>query len=440
MAEGFPFKDSLTPILGALVSELYPDARNRIFPPEVVVMASVAAVLARDLTLRSAVVRNNADRATRGQPPSSLNTAAFSDARMRLDEGLFRRATIEFANQTSKQVQASTFWGEMTPYVIDGTTLTANDSEDNQAAFPQHASQANGVGFPILRVVVVQALSTGMVCDMASAAFKGKGTGEMALAREVVPTLEGDVLLLGDRYFPSYFFMADLLKRGWNGIFPTHAAREADFRKGEWLGYRDHIVSWDRPVRSDWMTREEYETYPRSLRLRETEVREKKSGNDRIVLVTTLLDETEFSTSRLAGMYKKRWKVELALRDLKATFEMGHIAANTPEMVRKLIWSHLLAYNVLRWHMLNASSLFDTDLEHVSVTAAATVISANAVLIGTTKKRALPALFSSLYSQIVQVPVGIRPGRIEPRAVKKRPKPRRYLMEKRSAWHASQLA
>ena len=116
------------------------------------------------------------------------------------------------------------------------------------------------------------------------------------------------------------------------------------------------------------------------------------------------------------------------------------IAANTPEMVRKLIWSHLLAYNVLRWHMLNASSLFDTDLEYVSVTAAATVISANAVLIGTTKKRALPALFSSLYSQIVQVPVGIRPGRVEPRAVKKRPKPRRYLMEKRSAWHASQSA
>lgn len=403
-------------------------------------MALVAAVLARDHTLRSGVARNNADRATRGQPPSSLNTAAFCDARTRLDADLLRNATVEFAVQTGHQVQKSTFWGGMMPYVIDGTTLTANDTDDNQAAFPQHSAQSKGVGFPIMRVVVIQALSTGMVCDLAMAAFKGKGTGEMALAREVIPTLEGDVLLLGDRYFPSFFFMADLIQRGWNGIFPTHAAREADFRRGQWLGYRDHIVSWERPVRPDWMSTAEYEAYPTSLRLRETEVREKKSGNERIVLVTTLLDEAEFSTSRLAGMYKKRWKVEVALRDLKGTFGLDHVAANTPDMVRKIVWAHMLAYNVLRWHMLNASSLFETNLENVSVTAAATVMTANAVSILKAEKNSLPALFASLYGQIVQVPVGMRPGRVEPRAIKKRPKPRRFLMEKRSHWHARQSA
>ena len=400
----------------------------------------VAGVLSKDDSLRSAVVRNNADRQARGLPPSSINTAAYSDGRTRLNLGVLVGTAKGLAVQTNAAVPEGAFWEKFTPYVIDGTTVTANDTNANQQAFPQHASQADGVGFPILRVVAIQSLLTGMICELAVAPFKGKGTGEMALAREILPALKGNALLLGDRYFPSFFLLADLLQRGWNGIFPSHGARAVDFRRGKSLGKKDHLVTWDRPARPAWMSESEYEKYPSSITMRELEVREKQSGTQPLVIVTTLIDESKYPKSRISAMYKKRWKVEVALRDLKDTFGMGHIAAGTPAMIEKIIWAHVLAYNVLRWHMLNASALYCKEVDEVSVTGAAAVITANAVMMATVPRSALAALFSSIYAQIVQVPVGRRPGRVEPRAIKKRPKPRKYLMEKRSAWHARQSA
>jgi len=422
------------------VPQFHPDARQRIFTPEVVIYATVAAIFAKDHSLRSMVARNNAHRAALGLAPSSLNTAALSDARGRLDVRVLEGATRGMARDVAARIPTSVFWGDFQPYVIDGTTLSANDTPENQRAYPQHGRQAEGVGFPLLRALVVQSLATGMVVDLAMAPIKGKGTGEMALAREVLPSLQGNVLLLGDRYFPSYFLLADLLARGWNGIFHAHAARDVDFRRGTSLGQKDHLVEWDRPVRPEWMTPEEYNSYPSTIAMREMEVREKKGNNESVVLVTTLSDPLTFPKKRVAAMYRKRWTIEVALRDLKDTFELDHVSAGTPAMVEKVIWAHMLAYNVLRWHMLNAATLYETEPTQVSVTAAATVMSANAGLIVTSTSSTRPALFASLYDQITRVPVGKRQGRSEPRAIKKRPKPRRYLMEPRNAWHATHSA
>jgi hypothetical protein len=398
----------------------------------------IAAIFNRDDTLRSMVAQNNAFRATLGLPPSSANTASLCDARTRLDVGVVREAATGIALEINAKVARSDFWGDLHPYVIDGTTLTANDTPENQHAFPQHGAQATGVGFPLLRAVVIQSLTTGMIVNCAMAASRGKGTGEMALARETLPSLQGNVLLLGDRYYPSFFFIAELMSKGWNGIFQAHASRDVDFRCGEWLANRDHLVEWQRPPRPEWMTSEEYAGYPTTISMREMEVREKKLNQERVVVVTTLVDQSLFPKHRVAAMYRKRWKVELALRDLKVTFGLCHVAACTPAMVEKVIWAHMLAYNVLRWHMLNASILYETELDEISVTAAASVLSANATLIASCTDYTRPKIFAAIYEQIIKVPVGRRPGRSEPRVNKKRPKPQRYLMEPRSDWRAKQ--
>ena len=439
-AEGFPFRDELLPVLAPLVAEFHPDARDRIYPPEVVACAMVSGVLSRDDTQRAAVARNNADRMQRGLEPASLGTAAFSEARSKLAPEVLIGTARTIAERVGGKLPGGDMWKGMKPFVIDGTTLTASDTIENQRRFPQSATQAEGVGFPILRVVVVQSLATGMIRDLAIAPFTGKGTGEMALAREVMPSIPENALLLGDRYFPSFFLLADLIRRGIHGVFPMHAARDVDFRVGKWLSMRDHLVAWDKPPRPAWMTKQEYAKYPDSIEMREIEVHEKRAGRERLVLVTTLLDAKAHPKADVARMYRKRWKIEIALRDNKDTFGLDRINANTPAMIEKIIWAHVLAYNVLLWHMLNACSLFDVELENVSVTAAATVLTVSTPLILAASPEDRPRLFSFLYLQIVQVPVGKRPGREEPRAIKRRPKPRKLLKESRKAWHQRRSA
>jgi hypothetical protein len=153
------------------------------------------------------------------------------------------------------------------------------------------------------------------------------------------------------------------------------------------------------------------------------------------VVVTTLLDHQKFTKNRLVKFYKKRWKIELALRDLKDTFRMAHIDAKTPEMVNKVLWSHIMAYNSLRWHMVNAAILYHKKVENMSVKTSSRIVTENKNAIMNSHDGNRAALFAALFEQMVCVPVGNRPGRSEPRAVKRRPKPFPRLHGKRSDWH-----
>jgi hypothetical protein len=397
----------------------------------------VTGVIARDSTLSAAVIRNNADRLACGKEPASLNTAGFSNARMRLRTEVLQEAAMTVARDCESELAADPLWGDLMPRVIDGTTITANDTGANQEAFPQHGNQEEGAGFPIIRCVVIQSLATGAILDFAYGPFRGKETGEMALARQMMNTIKARDLLTGDRYFPSFFMMASLIVRGAHGLFQSHASRDIDFRVGKRLGERDHLVTWNKPPRPKWMTEEEYDQYPSSITIREVALNRKAEDGDEMILVTTLVDSSKFPKERLDKMYQRRWNIELALRDLKDTFGMGHVACNTPDMIEKVLWAHILAYNMIRWHILNAAILYEVHPSEVSVAMAARIITSNAGAILRARQRDIPALFAALYRQMIQVPVGRRPGRCEPRAVKRRPKPFPRLSIKRSDWRAS---
>lgn len=435
MTDGFSVRDQLGPILGSLITEFQGDCRERIYMPEVVVFSLVIGILACDSTLTAAVVRNNADRLLQGLEPASTNTGPYCDARSRLDPQILIQASKQMAQNMEVNAPLDPFWDGFLPYAIDGTTLTTQDTNANQMAFPQHGNQQEGSGFPLIRLVLLQSLLTGGVSNLAYGKFQGKETGEMALSRLILGSLGKNALLLGDRYFPSYFTMADLIKRGLHGLFQSHAARDVDFRRGKQLGVLDHIVEWDKPQRPAWMTQEQYELYPEKITLREAEITRECGSGERMIVVTNLLDAAKFTKSKLCKYYKKRWKIEVALKDLKDTFQMSHINAKTPEMVEKIIWAHILAYNILRWHMLNAATFYGSHIENISVKTAGRILVANKIAIMNSQPSNRPALFAALYEQMVGVPVGNRPGRSEPRVVKRRPKPFPRLHGKRSDWH-----
>ena len=165
------------------------------------------------------------------------------------------------------------------------------DTPANQDAYPQANTQKAGIGFPILRFVVLFSLAVGTVLNAAYGPYQGKHTGETALLRQLHDDLhEGDVLL-GDRYFCSFFEIALLQEQHVDAVLRLHACRRADFRRGERLGKCDHLVTWRKPQRPDWMDEATYQRLPDTLTLRELRVHApRKCYRTRVITaVTTLL-------------------------------------------------------------------------------------------------------------------------------------------------------
>ena len=199
--------------------------------------------------------------------------------------------------------------------VVDGSTVSMPDTAANQKAYPQIPGQAHGVGFPIARIVVVFCLATGVVLEAAMGRCQGKQTGENSLFRSLWGTLEPDDVILGDRYYGSYFDIAMLKQQGVDSVFRLHQRRHSDFRQGRRLGRDDHVVTWPRPDRPAWMDEATYEQIPQEMEVRELRVRSAQKGfrTRVLVIVTTLLDPVIYTQQSLSVLYRQRWHAELDL-------------------------------------------------------------------------------------------------------------------------------
>ena len=213
------------------------------------------------------------------------------------------------------------------------------------------------MGFPLARLVAIISLATGVVRDLALGPYKGKETGETALFRTLLEGFEPGEIVLGDRYFASYFMLAALLERGVDGLFRMHQRRKFDFRRGRRLGSEDHVVTWTKPARPEWMDKETYDQVPEELRVRELRFKVQQPGFrvNELVLVTTMLDAEEYTKEELADLFIERWNIELDLRSIKDVLQMDVLRCMSPEMVKKEIWMHLLAYNLIRGVMAKAA-------------------------------------------------------------------------------------
>ncbi len=290
------------------------------------------------------------------------------------------------------------------------------DTKENQEIYPQQKGQKKGVGFPIARIVVGMSLSIGTVLDYAIGPFKGKGTGESSLLRSIFNCVEKDDILLGDRYYPSFFLIADVIAKGADGIFRGQAQRNYDFRKGKPLEKCDHIVEWDKPKKPEWMTQEVYDAYPNQISVREFKVKGK-------IYVTTLLKHKKYHKKELAKAYEIRWQLEINLKSIKETMNMDMLSCKTPEMVRKEIGIHFLAYNFIRIIMAEACAQHDAIPNQVSFKGTVQLLNKFMPHFINANRKTNQAMYSELLKNIVKNKIGNRPGRIEPRRVKRRPKP-----------------
>ena len=386
-------------------------------------MRSCTAAVARVIVLLTVL----------GRKPCSDNTSAYCRARAKLSVPVLARLTTDLAHACERQLPKQWLWKGHHVKLADGATVTMADTPDNQKAFPQPRSQAKGLGFPMIRLVVLVSLATAMVSGMALGPYQGKRTGETALLRELFGHFDSGDILLADRYYCSYFMIALLQTLNVAVVSRLHQRRHYDFSSGRQLGSGDHVVYWSKPQRPSWMDQDTYEQMPESLEVREVQVQVKQPGfrTQSLVVVTTLLAAEYYTQDDIAELYHRRWLLELDIRSLKVTMGMDELRCQSPDMVRREIWTCLLAYNLIRKTMLEAARKSKLSPRQLSFTAALQKIVAAWAITATADEPLLLSLLETLLGDMAKNKVGDRPNRVEPRKVKRRPKPHPLLMESR---------
>lgn len=433
-SQGLPFADLLHPDdIDIILSELKVEIRERIYTPDVVVRMFLFQVLSDDASCQKAVSQWIAERIAQRRRPCSANTGSHCAARGRLPEELLRRLARRMGERLQSRAGEEWLWKGRTVKMVDGTTVSMPDTEANQEAFPQPNTQKPGVGFPLARLVVVFSLAVGTALDMAVGAYKGKQTGENALFRSIWQDAlqEGDVLT-GDRYYCSYVDIALLAQRKVDVVFRKHQLRETDFRRGRRLGKQDHLITWSKPAqRPGWMDAATFALLPATLTLREVRVRIVDKGKrvKTLTVITTLLDPQEYTKKDIVELYRQRWHAELDLRSIKTTLNMDVLRTESPEMIRKEVWVHLLAYNLIHLKMAQAAVCTGRHPRMISFKGTIQVFDAfiSRHLAGGSDAYTEAVLLAT----IAYPKVGHRPDRYEPRAVKRRPKPHALLQEPR---------
>ena len=364
----------------------------------------------------------------------SDNTGDYCRARGKFPAAVVERLALNVAHGCEQRVPQGWLWRRRHVTLVDGCCVSMADTVDNQQVFPQPASQKEGLGFPLARLVTLLSLSTGMLKGMAIGPYSGKETGETALLRQLFDWLQPGEIVLADRYFCSYFMIALLREMNVDVVMRLHQRRSADFRRGQRLGQGDHVVEWTKPAKPEWMDQETYERMPATLTMREVYVQVNEPGFrvESMVVVTTLTDAKEYAKDDLAELYHQRWLVELDIRSIKTSLGMDILRCKKPDMVVKEIWVHLLAYNLIRQSMLEAALARKRSPRQLSFTAALQKTAASWATLAVADDTLLVALINAHLKHLAKNVIGNRPERTEPRAVKRRPKPYPLLTKPRA--------
>ena len=406
-----------------------------VYTPQLTLWAFLSQVLfkSEQRSCTAAVARVIVLFVALGKDPPSNNTGTYCRARAKLSERVLRRLVENGAAGCQQALPEEWLWHGRQVHLIDGTTVSMPDTEANQEAFPQANTQQQGLGFPIARMVVMLSLATAMVRGYEMGPYTGKETGETALLRQLLDRFAaGDVALL-DRYFCGWFTIALLKQGSVDTVTRQHQLRTTNFRRGRRLGKGDHLVSWPKPQRPQWMDPATYDALPDSLCMRELQVRIEQPGFrvESFVVVTTLTDAKQYTCKDVAELYHKRWLVELDIRAIKITLGMDVLRCQSPEMVRREVATCMLAYNLIRQSMLQSAQAAGLSPRGQSFTAAMQKIAAGWIVAVTLDEDAVTLLTETHLEQVAQHRIGNRPDRVEPRAVKRRPKSHKLLTQPR---------
>ena len=316
--------------------------------------------------------------------------------------------------------------------VADCSTAQLPDTKKNQKRYPQSSSQKPGCGFPLLKFLVLFSLSSGAILRVATGQWRHH---DVRLLHGLLEALQKGDILLGDRAYGDYLTMATLPQQGVDVVARLHGARKVDFRKAvKRLGRHDGLFEWSKSwLRSELLTPAQWKKVPAKTMVRiicfDAIIRGSKQ---RVRLVTTLLDPIDYPAHELVALYARRWHLELALRHLKTSMGMEVLRCQSPDMAEKELLAYLVAYNLIRCLMAEVVVRADAEMERLSFKGSVDAVRQYTTAIQSRAgQKPRRELWVKLLATIAQDQVPLRPGRTEPRAVKRRPKPYQWLTKPR---------
>jgi hypothetical protein len=409
-------------------------SRRRLFSKENTFWAFFSQVLDADGGCMEVIRKLQAYASIKGIKVPSSSTASYCTARKKLDEKMLSAILAHTAERLELMPETGML-NNRRVVVVDGTGVSMPDTPQNQAVWPQLSSQKPGCGFPTARICACFSLESGALL---SYAIGNKKNNELPLFRQQWDTFKEGDIFLGDKGFCSYFDSANLKKRGVDSVV-TLARRAPGTATNclKILGPDDLLITWQRPDYTAKMlySKEEWENIPKELVLRQVKVKVNIPGfrTKGFHIITTLLDSVQYPAAELAELYFKRWNVELFFRDIKTTMGMDILRCQTPEMIRKEILMHFIAYNCVRRLMYEAAEEANIEVRVVSFKGSLQALRnwephLNQANVSQAERF---RLVSDLYDAMTNTPIRQRPGRSEPRCIKRRPKSYQLLTSPR---------
>lgn len=438
--EGLPFTDVLS---AERIERIFRKhgclfGLNGVYTTAIMVWSFLSQVLGdgKDASCQAAVARVVSYCKLKGLEAPTQDTGDYCRARAKLSSAALRDLSCEVADEMEQASLPSWLWKrKLHPKLVDGFTFTMPDTVKNQAKYPQQKAQKPGVGFPIARAAILS-LATACVMDLAIAPYQGKETGESALLRSMLGSLASGDIAVMDRYYCSFMMIALLLGQGTHTCARKHHLRHSDFRRGEQLGKYDHLIVWARPQRPTWMDEETYQQIPETLVLREVRFNIVEPGRrtKSLDIITTLTDAKEYTKEDIAELYGFRWNSELDIRSIKSNLNLGHVRCKSPEMVHREVWTTLLAYNLIRTTAAGAALLHKKLPRQISFTSTCQYVLASWMQLssGFTGESSLEVYLLTMLEQIAGCEVANRPGRLEPRVLKRRRHGYKLMMKPRN--------
>lgn len=410
-------------------------SRNRRWNLRLVFWTFLWQVAQAGTSCREAIRQAQARCKNAGRRPPPDQDSPYCQARGSLPLERLQEIHDHLCAEAQEGVADRDLWCGHHVVVVDGSSVTAPDTPANQKAFPQQSVQKPGCGFPILRLVALLSLTTGMLTAWATGPWSQH---EVGLLQTLWDCLRPGEVLLADRGFCNWGLLAQCLQRHVHAVFRVKGVRRSDFRQGKRLSRNERLVQWRKlSPASKTVTAQEWALLPQVLTLRLVRCQLDIPGfrTRKVILATTLLDSATYPPQALSQLYFRRWALELTLRNIKITLQMDQLSCKNPQNLEREIRMHFLVHNLVRRLMLQAARRHRVPLERVSFAGSlAAARRYGEALLQTPSQRQRQHLMEEMFATLAADLVPDRPGRREPRAVKRRPKPYPLLTKHRHRW------
>lgn len=386
-------------------------------------------------SLRDAVRVKQAHEEVMGKSAQKLsaNSSGFCQARQRLSKQVLEESLERTSGKLTGSVAAA---GDRRVFVVDGTGITLADTAANQDAYAQPSAQKPGCGFPLMQVVGLLNLGT-RALEKVSCSPINTDEGAM-FDTDLLEHLESGDVLMGDRGFFSYVRMAMLANADVDVVMrlnsPACWPKEITGNDG-WVQRRKPSLG---QTPGHW-TEHEWKALPSTTAIRYVRVHVERKGfrPQSLYLATTIAD---MSAEQLANLYFERWAVELCFDDLKTTLGMDFVPVKSPEMAEKMVLMLAITHNLIRWVMNQSSRRFAVPAGELSFIGALDgIVRFARESIGGGHRQG-KKLFDALLVVIASDRLPVRPGRIEPRVRKRRPKNFPLMTKARNLYRAEIVA